>query len=79
MPSAPEIGEVNGCIGLAKILFQTKPKDPAQPDGHVRVTTKIEVNLGRKTNDSDPGQRHIELLSREAEYLIGHVPEVIGK
>src|SRR5271163_3822345 len=78
MPSAPEVGEVNGCIGLAKVLLQTESKGPAQPDRHIRVTGEIEVNLRRKTQDADPGHRHIELLSRETEYLIGQVAELIG-
>src|SRR5258708_36951642 len=77
-PSVPEVREVNGRIGLAKVLLQTESKSPAQSDRHVRETTKIEVDLGRKTQDADPGHGHIELRNRDPEYLISHVAEAIG-
>src|ERR1700730_13610206 len=79
MPSAPEVREISGGIRLAKVLLQSEAKGSAQADRHVGIARKIEVNLRRKTQDTDPGRPRIELLNREAEDLICEMPDVIGK
>src|SRR2546423_3090707 len=45
MPAPPKIGYGPGGIGVIEILRKGKSQDEREPNGHVGITGKIEINL----------------------------------
>ena len=45
VPAAPELGDGPGDHRVVEVLQEVESEHPAQADGHVRITGKIEVYL----------------------------------
>ncbi len=55
VPSPPELGERAGNIGRIEILPQPEAEHAGEPDRHVGVAGKIEIDLHRKAGEAEPG------------------------
>lgn len=78
MPSAPELLDGQGGIGIVEILFPVESQHTAQSDGHIGVTGEVIINLESVGNHSQPGQRRTKLACFQRPYLVRHISQSIG-
>src|SRR5215213_1802454 len=78
MPAPPEFRQRLRNVGRIEVLSQAKSEHPGQPDGHVGITGKIEIDLYGKTGEAQPciGWAEVRRVSRE--HLIGECAERVG-
>ena len=58
MPALPELGYGSGDIGIIEILVKMESKHQAQPDGHIGIAAKIEVDLEGIGQRAQPRRRN---------------------
>lgn len=58
MPALPELGYGSGDIGVIEILVKMESKHQAQPDGHIGIAAKIEVDLEGIGQRAQPRRRN---------------------
>ena len=64
VPALPELGERQRDVGLAEVLLEHEAEHRAEPDCHVRVPGKVEVDLDRVRESACPGEGGADLLGR---------------
>ena len=45
VPAAPKLRDTFGQVGIVEILNKMKAQNPAQANGHIRITGKIEIDV----------------------------------
>ena len=61
VPAAPEFGDRLGDVGIVEIERKIDADHQAEADRHIRVAGKVEIDLQRVADVSEPGQRGIEI------------------
>ena len=80
MPSAPELPDGLGHIGVVEIFHEVKAEHFPQADGHIRVAGKIIINLKGVEKNSEPGQpRPRQAFIGKGEHIVHHGGKGIGK
>ena len=78
MPAPPEIGDRSGRVGIVEVLEEIDAEELGQPDGHVRISREIKVDLQRVADDPQPGQAEVELAAGKREDGIGRDRDRVG-
>ena len=71
MPASPEIRDGAGQVGIPEILRNLEPEHPPQPDRHVRVSGKIEIDLKRVAGHPQPRDGYGEVFHWQGEDGVG--------
>src|SRR5262249_24904331 len=70
VPAPPELGDAGGEIRHVKVLSQLVAERVCQPQGHVRVSGEVTVNLDGVRENADP-QSACGIVARVCEDRIG--------
>lgn len=77
VPAPPEFRDTGGNIGVVEVFKEIKAEDPAQPDRHVAVARKVEVDLKGEGGGIEPVKEHGFFIGG-TEYS-AEFPELVGK
>ena len=78
MPAPPELGDRAGRVGIVEVLEEIDAEELGQPDGHVRISREIEVDLQRVAGDPQPGQAEVQLAAGQGKDGIGRDRDGVG-
>ncbi len=62
VPATPELSDIGGLVGRIEVQWQAHPKKPCAPDGHVRVTGEIKIELHRVGERAAPRDKETRFL-----------------
>jgi len=78
VPAPPELRHRLRDVGRVEILLEAKSQQARQPDRHVGITGKIEIDLQRETAQREPGLPGAEAGGVGGECLVDEAAERIG-
>ena len=58
MPSAPELRNAPGAVGVVEILLELKTEHFPKAHRHIRISAEIKINLKGISRHSHPGRKH---------------------
>ena len=68
MPAPPKIGDGNRLVRRMKVLGKLEAQKQSQPDRHVRITTKIKIDLQGVGQQSAPSPRQARRSMRKGPF-----------
>jgi len=77
MPTAPEFGDIGRHIGPVEIFGKAETEEQRQPDRHLRITGKVEVDLKGEGVGADP-QVGARIGSRVRVHRVDEHRQVVG-
>ena len=77
MPSAPEVGDRGGDVGIIEVLEELKAEHIAQTASHIGVAGEVEVDLEGVRQNTHPGSEHAVFVGI-AEHRGGQRAHLVG-
>ena len=78
VPPTPEVGNRPTAIGMIKVLIEVEAHTAAHTNGHIGVARKVEVNLQRIGQYTNPRTRRREAVYAAEKELVGQLRELVG-
>lgn len=79
MPAAPELGDGLGDVGVVEVLGELEAQHPAQADGHLGITGKVEIDLEGKGQDPHPYHKDAAVRRKDGRDLRPQGAGLIGQ
>ena len=64
MPAPPEVGDAAGDIGVTKVFGKAESKQTPEPDRHIGVARKVEIDLQGKGDQRRPSAKGRKPIAR---------------